>query len=58
MSKKKSKKNGSIVTLIEGTRRFILGNPSDEENSTSWKDTLLLIVLLIAVFFFYSFFNQ
>ena len=60
MSKKKIKKdpknkNSSIINLVEGTRRFVLGNPADEENTTSWKTTLLLIVLLIVVFFLYSF---
>ena len=55
--KDQKNKNGSLVNLVEGTRRLVMGNPSDEENITSWKDTLLLIVLLIVVFFLYSLFG-
>lgn len=49
--KKTKKKNPPTVTLVEGTRRQMLGIPSDEDNATTWKDTLVLIIVLIMAFF-------
>lgn len=56
--KELKKKDNSIINLVEGTRRFTLGIPSDKNDTTSWKSTLLLIVVLIAVFFIYSLFEK
>ncbi|MFL2105902.1 hypothetical protein [Desemzia sp. FAM 23991] len=47
------KKNISYINLVEGTRRLLKEDAFDEENSTSWKDTLLLIV----TFFLYTLFG-
>ena len=51
---RRKKKDGPIINLIEGTRRFTLGIPSDKNDTISWKSTLLLIVVLISAFFIYS----
>lgn len=47
------KKNIPYINLVEGTRRLLKEDAFDEENSTSWKDTLLLIV----TFFLYTLFG-
>ncbi|UDE96293.1 DUF6366 family protein [Carnobacterium viridans] len=46
------------MNLVEGTRRFTLGIPSDKNDAISWKSTLLLIVVFISVFFIYSLFEK
>ena len=55
---KRKKKDGPFINLVEGTRRFTLGIPSDKNDAISWKSTLLLIVVFISVFFIYSLFEK
>lgn len=55
---RRKKKDSPIINLIEGTRRFTLGIPSDKNDNISWKSTLLLIVVLISAFFIYSLFEK
>lgn len=59
MSKKQTRnKKNSISSMVENTRRVILGVPSDETHSTGPVDTLILIILIIVGFLIYIFFKK
>lgn len=53
-NKNSKKKSGSLINLVEGTRRRMLGISSDENSTTNWVDTLILMVVIIVAFFLFS----
>ncbi|MEI5992289.1 hypothetical protein ACWOD8_12585 [Enterococcus plantarum] len=55
---RKNKKNDSIPTGLESSRRTIEGLPGGDPNSgTTWKDTIVLAIVVIVAFILYVIFT-
>ncbi len=54
----KKKKNDTIPTGVESSRRTFEGLPGGDPNSgTTWKDTLILVIIVIVAFILYVLFT-